>query len=821
MTTAMFLPRARRSGRLAPTEVRGLVLTLSFTLCGSGIAAESSGAPSTDSADALQEVVVTAQFRQTKLQDTPIAITAVTGNMLEARSQTDITQVANQAPNVTLTSTSSAFGPGMTAFIRGIGQNDTSFALEPGVGMYIDDVYYATVLGSDFDLMDLDRVEILRGPQGTLAGMNSIGGAVRLYSKKPSAETDGFLEGTVGSLNRHDFRGGANFTLVQDQLYARLSGVSRSRDGYVNRLDYACTHPGSDVPSTVVNAGSNCKLGTYGGQDTQAMRAQLRWIPSDRLEVNLASDITEDHSDLAPNILRGLPPGGYKFPNGTPVDSSFFPSASNPYVSYASYCASPAANAAETQSFCVPANNYFLGKGVSADIAWNAPGNLTLKSITAYREYDNAFGADASETPYDYQTLYNHFTHYQFSQELRASGAALADAIDWTAGGYYFHSTSIIGGRIDIPGTFDFTPHDPVVLKNESGFVHGVWHVTKRINVTAGYRYTSESKDYTFYRRDATDQSVVPPSLVGIDGLHSRYDGSHSDYKASVDYHFTQDIMGYLQWSTGFRGGGVAPRPFYANQGVSFNPETLDAYELGLKSDLFDRSLRLNLSTFVNNYKNIVLSPLSAYFNPNLPVDNNPGDVLYNPNTPPFYGTFPSAVPQNAGEARFKGAELEAEWHPVRGFSMDASASWIQFNYTRLDPNVESVAQGGKCISGCITLNDPWSYTPKWKASTGVQYEFKLANSATITPRLDVSYQAKFYTSVPVTDLGIVHTYTVANGRLMWRSAADTWEAALEVTNLANRVYYTNAVDFRSIGGVATGVIAPPREWGLTLRHNF
>lgn len=800
----------------------GLTPTLGLVLCGPPSALAADGAPAVgDTSEVLEEVVVTAQFRETKLQDTPIAITAVTANMLEARSQTDITQVANQAPNVTLTPTASAFGPGVTAYIRGIGQNDTSFALEPGVGMYIDDVYYSTVLGSDFDLLDLDRVEILRGPQGTLAGMNSIGGAVRLYSKKPGEDTDGFLEGTVGSFNRHDFRGAANFSLITDHLFVRLTGLAKSRNGYVDRVDYACAHPGSDVPSAVVNAGSNCKLGTYGGQNTQAMRAQLRWLAMEGLEINLIGDITDDRSDLVPNVLRGLPPGGYTFPNGTPVDSSFMPSASHPYLSYATYCASPGANALEHQTFCVPANNSLTSKGASLDVTWNGAGNLTAKSISAYREYDNGFGADADETPYDYQTLYNHFTHYQFSQELRLSGTALGNAIDWTTGGFYFHSTSIIGGRIDIPGTFDFTPHDPVVLQNESGFVHAVWHATQRINLTAGYRYTHESKDYTFYRREATNQALVPPSLVGIDGLHSKYEGSHSDYKVSLDYHFTPAVMGYLQWSTGFRGGGVAPRPFFANQGVSFKPETLDAYEVGLKSDLFDRSLRVNLSAFVNNYKNIVLSPLSAFFNPNLPVDNNPADILYNPNTPPFFGTFPSAVPQNAGTARFKGVELEMQWHPARGFSMDLSGSWIQFNYTHLAPGVVAVAQGGTCISGCLTLNAPWSYTPKWKASAGAQYELRLANGAALTPRVDVNSQSRFFTSVPVTDLGTVAAYTVANARLMWRSASATWDAALEVTNLGNRIYYTNAIDFRSIGGAASGVIAPPREWGLSLRHNF
>ncbi|HZO21241.1 MAG TPA: TonB-dependent receptor plug domain-containing protein, partial [Steroidobacteraceae bacterium] len=154
----------------------------------------------------LQEVVVTAQFRRQDLQQTPIAITAVNAAMLEQRNQTDISQVAAQAPNVTLQPNGAAFGSSMVAFIRGIGQTDFDLALEPGVGIYVDDVYYATLTGSLLDLLDLDRVEILRGPQGTLAGKNSIGGAIKLFTKKPTGE-GGYLEGSYGSLHRVDARG--------------------------------------------------------------------------------------------------------------------------------------------------------------------------------------------------------------------------------------------------------------------------------------------------------------------------------------------------------------------------------------------------------------------------------------------------------------------------------------------------------------------------------------------------------------------------------------------------------------------------------------
>jgi iron complex outermembrane recepter protein len=178
------------------------------------------------------EIVVTAQFREQRLQDTPIAITAVNAEMLEARGQTDIAQIAGQAPNVTLRPQPQNGGTGLIAFIRGVGQTDFNFAVDPGVGVYIDDVYIPTLSSSLLDLMDLDRIEVLRGPQGTLAGKNSIGGAIKLFSQKPDGSGTGSFQATYGSYNRVDIRGVADFKLSEN-VSARLSGVGKSRDGYV------------------------------------------------------------------------------------------------------------------------------------------------------------------------------------------------------------------------------------------------------------------------------------------------------------------------------------------------------------------------------------------------------------------------------------------------------------------------------------------------------------------------------------------------------------------------------------------------------------
>ncbi len=250
-------------------------------------AAQDTGVSSGATAEtgALPEITVTAQFRSQSLQNTPIAITALSSQMLEARSQTSVIAIANQAPNVTLErGAASNTGPGLQAYIRGVGQSDFNYAFEPGVGMYIDDVYFSTLTGSNFDLLDLDRVEISRGPQGTLAGMNSIGGSIKLFTKKPNGDNGGYIEATYGSYNRTDVRGGADFTIIDDKLFARVAGVARNQDGYVTRYDFACTHPTLaatyNIPSYQDKTG--CKLGTEGGKSYAGTRLSLRWLATER-----------------------------------------------------------------------------------------------------------------------------------------------------------------------------------------------------------------------------------------------------------------------------------------------------------------------------------------------------------------------------------------------------------------------------------------------------------------------------------------------------------------------------------------------------------
>jgi iron complex outermembrane recepter protein len=353
---------AKGSGRVV--LLSGAFLATAALLGAPGIAHSAdppaAGPAESTSADAgLSEVVVTARFKSENLQTAPIAITAISADQIDARGYVNVADVARAAPNVNIEQAGSGFGKSAFVSIRGIGQNDFKYTFEPGVGFYIDDVYFGTVFGSVFDLTDIDSVEILRGPQGTLFGKNTEGGAVRIFTKKPTGDDSGYFEAGLGSFDREKFRGAYDFALIPNQLFVRVSAGSNRSDGYMNVLDFACANPtlaGTLKPVTYLNG---CKIGTYGGDDVQVARIALRFLASDTLEMSLSADLTDDRGEepatkmiaLAlppkPNGIPGVP--GTQISNalalysiaatiakfGIPLDSRFL--TNSPYTTYGTY----------------------------------------------------------------------------------------------------------------------------------------------------------------------------------------------------------------------------------------------------------------------------------------------------------------------------------------------------------------------------------------------------------------------------------------------------------------------------------------------------
>lgn len=758
-----------------------------------------------------EEIVVTAQFRGQKVQDTPIAITAISADTLAAKGQVSITDLGATAPNVNLTNATGLNGSAVAAYIRGVGQGDSSFALEPGVGIYIDDVYYGTTYGAVMDLTDLDRVEVLRGPQGTLAGKNSLGGAVKLFSAKPNEDAGGFIEGTYGRFDRIDIRASANIPIA-DGFYARISGVSKHTEGFMKLLDYGCVNPGGGLP---VTGGSNdCKLGTEGGIDVQALRAALRYAPAGSpLEVNVIGDVSQNDSEqVATKLVYADNPGtrSYNAANpagGVPFDNRFI-TCSNCYTSYATYTNGGNYTSAFPPVFPFTlfpnlqvAPGTFRSSPKSTAKSWGVVGtidyalsdSLSVKSITAYRSAKGITGIDLDGSPLSILMQEFGFEHRQFTQELRLS-AKVGDFADMTVGGYYYDANDHLTGRVEIPNVaFDFQNDDPVSNVSKSVFAHVEVHPAPDLTIIGGLRYTDDKKTYTFGRRNADGSAISPANfplnilLFGLDGASSTYKGNRTDYRIGVNYRWSPELMTYAQVSTGYKGGGINPRPYFASQVQPFAPETLTTYEAGFKSDLLDRTVRLNGAVFYNDYKNMQLTLQAC---------------------PAFADPFPCAALANAGNAHVKGAELEVTVKPAPGLTIDGNVGYLDFKYTSVNP-----------LTG-VTLGMKAPFNNKWQASGSIQYEADLGSAGTLTPRLDWAYQSSFYYNAVNTPLDLVAGRSIFNARLTYQDAAKDWSVSLAVSNLANKFYYIGT-SYNQTYGVATGALGRPREWSVSVRRNF
>jgi iron complex outermembrane receptor protein len=753
----------------------------------------------------IDTITVTAQFREQNLQDTPLSITAMDAELLESRSADSIFDVALQAPNVILQENTSTFGTGIATQIRGVGQFDFNPALEPGVGIYVDDVYFATLVGANLDLLDLERVEILRGPQGTLSGRNSAGGAVRLISKAPTGDGSGFFSAGYGAFNAVDVRAGADLG-ISDTLAVRLSGVHKRKDGHIKNIDYGCAVPGNPEGIEPTIQTDNCVIDRFGEENYTGLRAQALWEPMDRLAITITGDYT----------IQDQAPGGdvRVAPDGTP-NALFNPNfVCGPYCNYADFIVTnntgmpqftnfgPGAPEAIETTY-PPRNRTFDGWGVSGKLEFELSENLQFVSISAYREYNTVFGTDDDFSPEPILAAggYNELDHEFFSQEVRLNGN-FGDFAEFTIGGYYSDQLTTYFTVQDIrylpiPGfAFQFVGNDPVNADSKAVFGTLILHPTEDLTITGGVRYTDEHKDYTFSRTGLANPSDSPGLVGPLDGTTAIYDGDKVDYRVSVDYRFSDALLAYATVSTGFKGGGVTPRPFNVNHALngSFDPETVTNYEIGFKSDLFDNRLRVNVAGFLMKYKNIQL-PLTdcSFIDPGGPA-------------------APCAAIGNAGDGTYKGVEAEVLFAPTDSFTADASASYLHTEYDSVLPQA-----GGGVI---LFPGDAASSAPDWKFSAGAQNVFELGgNKGTITPRFDIAYVGERLLGQTQ---AFIPDYMLGNARVTWRNPGEDISVALEVTNLFDKYYTFYRFDalYTSNGNVQDAV-GRPREWMLTVRKDF
>ncbi len=842
-----------------PDPIRSRVAyAVALSIASSLFAQQVVAAESDDELQELNEVIVTAQFREQRLQDTPIAITAVNAEMLEARGQTSIAQVAAQAPNVSLRPQPQNGGSGLIAFIRGVGQTDFNYALDPGVGVYVDDVYIPTLSSSLLELMDLDRVEILRGPQGTLAGKNAIGGAIKLFGTKPKGDGSGNLRVSYGSLNELNIRGMTDFK-ISENVAMRVSGMSRGRDGYVGMLDYGQTHPTSNVPQNNTRGNGNSDYETMGGQNIVAGRAALRFTPNEQLEINLTADYTREKSEAIPTVLIAagpVAPGGTVFNPTLPGDSN---SGGNPwlvgkdgnavnvscvfvpagayscdtggnllgwdprFVSYSNFLdgAEGTTQAPFKPYFSIPTTE-FQGSGFHANVSYDLNDNLQLVYIGSYRKYNSKFGQDQDATPIPVAQLDNELNHHAFTSEVRLNFKTGSGFVEGTVGAFYLDQKGTYTARVDlnyVSPVIDFL-HGPDTTPSDTKavFATATVHATDAMSFTGGLRYTKDRKDYTYFR--SNPDGTLPNGfncfvangifsepnclLAGIYDVTGTFKGDRTDWRIVGDYRFSETFLAYASVSTGFKGGGVNPRPFTADQRLPFKPETLTTYEMGFKSDLLDRRLRLNGAAFLNKYEDITL-----------------GKTVCRESILPT----PCLRPDNIGSADVKGVELEATIFPAQGLSFDLSASLLDFKYTSPSRNgvlikLVDLPPPDDIVDTAIPVTGITPYTPEVSYSVGAQYDHE-ANGGTLSYRLDGSYQGKLFTNAENTSWSKIPGRFLANARLSWADSDNDWKVSLEVQNLFDKYYFQSVSDVTTSLGLVTGVPGLPRTYAVGFERKF
>lgn len=783
-----------------------------------------------------KEIIVTAQFRSQKLQDTPIAITALNAASLEERSVTNLSQATDSAPSVLLRAQSPAFGDSIAASIRGLGQGDFDPALEPGVGVYIDDVYFPRLTGANLELLDVDRIEVLRGPQGTLSGKNAEGGAIKFYSRLPDGSNSGSLAVSYGSRHHITANGTADFT-VADGLYGRVSGAYNSQDGYVNVYDFGCQNPGQGLPNTV--GGSNCLKFKEGDQNYQALRGMLRYNPNNQLDITLSGDyMHSSHHDGAQVLLYANNPNPNVAINGVPYDSRFI---CGPFCNYDTF-STPAApfiaglippfQGFPQQAVTGSDLTVLTSWGVSGTIKYNLSDKVKLTSISSYRAFDNAFSSNNNLSPNPVGFGNDDLTDWAWSQELRVN-AELASNVHATLGGYISHEKAVyytlqdiryvalnlpaavckaIGG-LATPSCpiepLQFIGNDPIVTKNRAVYGNVEFKATDALTINGGLRYSHDEKAYTFARL-ALD-GVTPNAILGaLNGVTGTYSGNHTDWRIAVDYRFSPEVLAYASAATGYKAGGVGPRPFNPAQAVGFGPEHVTSYEVGVKTDLLNRKIHFNADVYYLDFKDAQLTLLSC---------------------PQFGGPGPCALPQNAGNAHSKGVEVETVLRPFAGFSIDGSLSYQDWKWTCVNPQVVGGGQGAcstdPAVIGKIQQTPPGVF--KWKWALGAQYVADLGKAGSLTTRVDADFQGALTGNVltpaagsPSALLGQVDGYTLVNARITWRNANKDLDIALAVTNLADKYYFPQKFDLTGAGaGAITGVPGRPREFLVTVKKKF
>ncbi|GAB3331439.1 TonB-dependent receptor [Marilutibacter aestuarii] len=624
----------------------------------------------------LDAVTVTARKREETLQEVPVAVTAFTADALDRLDVEDLSDLDAQVPNLTIYAARGSSST-VTAYIRGIGQSDPLWGVDPGVGIYLDDVYIARPQGALLDVFDVDRIEVLRGPQGTLYGKNTIGGAIKYISRGLPASTDGFASVTAGTNGQLDVKAalGGSFG-GNDALRGRISVASLNRDGYgENRITK------QDVSD----------------KEILTLRAELGAYVSDDFDIRFAYDWMDDQSGV--RGAKMLAPNPFA-PGYAPLDDRYDVRNGMPNV-----------NDTDMQ-------------GLSATANWRVNDDWSAKYVIAKRESDTETNIDFDTLPNTIADVKAFYSDEQVSNELQVNYDAGGRARG-VMGLYWFDGEA--GGQVlnNFFGLLFGDTQGTVYTESFALYADWTFDLTDRLQLDVGARYTDEDKRADVLNRGYSDATYTTPISVAAD-FDKTINFKNTSPKVSLDYQVTPDIMVYGAASRGFKSGGYnirAQATAVPRSAEPFDDEVVDSYEVGSKMAFLDQTLFLNLAAFHNRYKDIQLSVFTAF--------DADGDGVEDS----FFGDF-----TNAGEGTVNGVEVEYQWLPSQHWAISGNLAWLDAEYDEFITNGVNVADSQEFtnapeFSGAINVEYRLPLANGGDVSTRVGYSYQ----SEVYPTTDLS----------------------------------------------------------------------------------
>jgi len=729
---------------------------------------------------ALEEVIVTAQKREQNIQKVPVSITSYSSTELEQKAINTLVDLEKSSPNTQLRA-SRATNSTLTAYIRGVGQQDPLWGFEPGVGVYVDDVYYARPQAAVIDIFDVERIEVLRGPQGTLYGKNTVGGAIKYITKKMNGEESAKVTTSAGSFGQKELTLSGQYPLIADKLYIGGAIAQLKRDGY-----------------GAVDVGFDINDGTFSGteenynKDVSVGRVSIEYTPDENLFFRLAADKTMDES----NQICGSQSSQTSLTN--PATGELFLASGKPYDSA---CGTTHKSNVENE-------------GYSLTVQYDMNDDFSVKYVYADREGETQQFIDFEGTPLDAFDVPAAYKDNQKSHELQLNYTS--DRLALVGGFYYFEGNS--AGSFDV--VLNSAPYmdgvhtdlgigGDVDTESTSVYLNANYLLTDSVTITAGVRSTKDDKNsniqrflyttensfaYTTtqgssftYGNSADDTLLAVFTDISDDDADKNWDEISPSIK--VDWQMSDDIMLYVSYAEGFKSGGFDMRgnastnPKIAD---GYDPETVETWEAGIKSQLLDDRVRLNFTAFDMDYRDMQLTVQTA----------QPAPVFF------------SSDVVNAGTAEINGAELEVLGKLTEGLSVNLVAGYM---------NAELI----EVISAGADVSDSWEMlnAPNWTGQLGFSYDLDLAEMGNLVFNTAASYRgaSRNFNNV-VCSCDQDKSYVLVDLGANWYSSNGNWSGSLYVKNLEDKAYKTGGYN---LGSGELAFYGPPRTVTASLSYEF